>query len=375
MSTSDVVGSSAANARHRVPDARPLTLPAALVAPERLWTRDEVLARDGPVPRRAGVYGWYFREVPPGVPTAECVRIALGGGATLLYVGISPKRPPANGRPPSRQRLRDRVGYHYRGNAAGSTLRLTLGCLLADELGLALRRVGSGGRRTFADGERRLSDWMGANALVTWVTDDAPWLVEERLIGALSLPLNLERNAGHPFAATLVAVRRAAKTRAEREPMWGSHDVPRSSSAMSPTSSHAMQPVVAAVVVRGGAVLLGRRPAHKRHGGLWEFPGGKLEAEETHATAAARELREELGLTVTAVGAPLYTVRDPGSPFEIAFVPLAAAGEPVCHEHTAIAWVPPAALADLPLAPSDARFAQALADGHVRLDVLRGHSR
>src|SRR5690349_422197 len=124
------------------------------LSPARLWSRTEVLVRACPVPREAGVYAWYFREVPPGVPTDECVR---AHGATLLYVGISPKAPPANGRPPSRQRLRNRIRYHFRGNAWGSTLRLTLGCLLADSLGIELRRVGSGKRRTFADGERTLS--------------------------------------------------------------------------------------------------------------------------------------------------------------------------------------------------------------------------
>jgi hypothetical protein len=45
----------------------------------------------------------------------------------------------------SRQSLRTRIRYHFRGNAAGSTLRLSLGCLL----GLALRRVGSGARMTY----------------------------------------------------------------------------------------------------------------------------------------------------------------------------------------------------------------------------------
>jgi hypothetical protein len=52
--------------------------------------------------------------------------------------------------------------YHYRGNAEGSTLRLTLGCLLSSSLGLRLRRVGSGKRLTFADGEARLSESMSA---------------------------------------------------------------------------------------------------------------------------------------------------------------------------------------------------------------------
>jgi hypothetical protein len=76
----------------------------------------------------------------------------------LLYLGISPKAPPMNCRPPSRQNLRTRLQYHMRGNAMGPTLRLTLGCLLADELGLQLRRVGSGNRFTFCDGENRLSE-------------------------------------------------------------------------------------------------------------------------------------------------------------------------------------------------------------------------
>ena len=61
-----------------------------------------------------------------------------------------------NGRSPSRQTLQDRVRYHYGGNAEGSTLRKTLGILLADELGIELRRVGSGKRMTFVDGELKL---------------------------------------------------------------------------------------------------------------------------------------------------------------------------------------------------------------------------
>jgi 8-oxo-dGTP diphosphatase len=58
--------------------------------------------------------------------------------------------------------------------------------------------------------------------------------------------------------------------------------------------------VVAAVVVRGGNVLLSRRPPGKHLAGLWEFPGGKVEEGETPESALAREVREELGLEITA---------------------------------------------------------------------------
>lgn len=111
----------------------------------RLFSRAEVLASPCPVPREPGVYGWWFRRVPGGMDTSGCLK---RDGFVLLYTGISPRRPPSNGRGPSSQRLRDRVRYHYSGNAEGSTLRKTLGSLLADEAGLELRRVGSGKRMT-----------------------------------------------------------------------------------------------------------------------------------------------------------------------------------------------------------------------------------
>ena len=118
--------------------------------------------------------------------------------------------------------------------------------------------------------------------------------------------------------------------------------------------------VIAAVVRRDGRYLVGRRPDDKRHGGLWEFPGGKVDPGESWLEAAHRELGEELGMEALRVGEPLLTVADEGSPFVIVFFQVDAAGEPVPKEHPAIGWFTPQELAALPLAPADARFVATL---------------
>ncbi|MEY4005494.1 MAG: hypothetical protein RLZZ221_1590, partial [Verrucomicrobiota bacterium] len=61
-------------------------------------------------------------------------------------------------------------------------------------------------------------------------------------------------------------------------------------------------PVVAAVLTDDrGRFLLAQRPAHKKLGLNWEFPGGKVEPGETPEAALARELREELGIKITGI--------------------------------------------------------------------------
>lgn len=67
---------------------------------------------------------------------------------------------------------------------------------------------------------------------------------------------------------------------------------------MDPLNSHVT--VAIAVVEQDGQYLVGRRSAHLPLGGLWEFPGGKVEANETPRAAATRECREETGLRVRA---------------------------------------------------------------------------
>lgn len=116
--------------------------------------------------------------------------------------------------------------------------------------------------------------------------------------------------------------------------------------------------VIAAVISRGDQLLICQRPLTKRHGGLWEFPGGKCEPGESDVDSAQRELREELGVEVLSVEPQEFAVADAGSPFLIAFVPVTIRGEPTCHEHMALRWDSAEALLSLPLAPSDRRYVE-----------------
>ncbi len=119
--------------------------------------------------------------------------------------------------------------------------------------------------------------------------------------------------------------------------------------------------VLAAVVRSGDRILVCRRPRAKRHGGLWEFPGGKVKEGESWERAAARELREELGVELVRMGDPVFARQDPGSPFLVHFVDVAIVGEPEPREHEELRWAALSELAALPLAPADAAFAAHLA--------------
>ncbi len=121
-------------------------------------------------------------------------------------------------------------------------------------------------------------------------------------------------------------------------------------------------PVVAAVVERDGRYLLGRRPLQKRHGGLWEFPGGKVDEGEDAEAAARRELAEELDVEVITVGERLHEFGDPAAPFVIHFHRVAVRGEPRALEHGEVGWFSLEELKAMPLAPADERFVAWLND-------------
>lgn len=197
----------------RISEKRTADVIAKFLAAQR-YTRDEVFSEADPVPARAGAHGWWFREIPGGIDVSECEQ---RDGWTLLYVGVSPGPPRADGKPQTPQDLRKRIRYHFgAGNAAadGSTLRKSLGVLLGGDLGFALRRVGSGKRQTFAGGEAILTQWMAENAAVSWVLHPEPWHMEAKLLDALVLPLNIQGNERNAFAPELKKLRRDAAVKA-----------------------------------------------------------------------------------------------------------------------------------------------------------------
>ena len=122
--------------------------------------------------------------------------------------------------------------------------------------------------------------------------------------------------------------------------------------------------VIAAVIQRGDKYLLGQRPESKRHGGLWEFPGGKVHDGESRLEAIRRELAEELALKVVRIERLLFSVVDKGSPYVIEFVETIIEGTPIPYEHSEIAWLTIGELDELRLAPADAALA-----AHLRPDA------
>lgn len=121
--------------------------------------------------------------------------------------------------------------------------------------------------------------------------------------------------------------------------------------------------VAAGVIQRAdGHVLLAQRPPGKAYEGYWEFPGGKLEPGESAEAALARELHEELGITVR--DASPWLVQEfvyPHAHVELDFFRVRQwEGEFVGHDGQAFTWQDPSAIDVAPLLPANARVMAAL---------------
>lgn len=126
----------------------------------------------------------------------------------------------------------------------------------------------------------------------------------------------------------------------------------------------------AAMIDAAGRVLIAQRPANKQLGGLWEFPGGKVETGEAPEAALVRELKEELGVDVQACALEPFAFASHAYPEFHLLMPLymikSWTGEPVAHEAQALAWAYAHELRGYDMPPADVVLVDRLIEWSVR---------
>ncbi|MEG0073553.1 MAG: (deoxy)nucleoside triphosphate pyrophosphohydrolase [Clostridia bacterium] len=113
--------------------------------------------------------------------------------------------------------------------------------------------------------------------------------------------------------------------------------------------------VVAAVIKENDKILIAKRNLKKSQGGLWEFPGGKIEVGETSEEALIREIKEELDVNITV---DKYLTEEkfiyPEKEINlIAFKAKILSGELTLNEHEQIEWIDKKSLDNYKFAPAD----------------------
>jgi A/G-specific adenine glycosylase len=126
--------------------------------------------------------------------------------------------------------------------------------------------------------------------------------------------------------------------------------------------------VTAAVVRRNGQVLVTKRPSRGLLGGMWEFPGGKIETDETLEACLRREIREELGVGIE-VREPFGVYQHAYTHFRItlhAFLCELLEGEPKPIQAAELAWVHPDELNRYPMGKVDRQIARSICATHFQ---------
>lgn len=123
--------------------------------------------------------------------------------------------------------------------------------------------------------------------------------------------------------------------------------------------------IVAAIIRRDDKILITKRPDHVHLAGLWEFPGGKLEAGESLEAALQREIREELGVDISVESEFVsveheYTDKSVHLHF---FNCTILRGEPQLLDVADIRWVKTAELVDFEFPPADVELIRLLRSG------------
>ena len=115
--------------------------------------------------------------------------------------------------------------------------------------------------------------------------------------------------------------------------------------------------VAAALTNQAGEILLQKRPEGRQMTGLWEFPGGKVDAGESPESALVRELKEELGIEVDAQNlTPLTFASEPLGDRNLLLLLYRCevwSGEPQALDAPELRWLQPSEMKDLPMPPAD----------------------
>jgi mutator protein MutT len=126
--------------------------------------------------------------------------------------------------------------------------------------------------------------------------------------------------------------------------------------------------VAAGLIVRDGQILITRRRRDAHLGGLWEFPGGKRHPSESFETCLAREVNEELGLSVAVheqVAAAEHVDADRRVRLRFYRCTIVA-GEPQTLGCDAFRWVTPDEITGYRFPPADAQLVREIASGRLR---------
>lgn len=130
-----------------------------------------------------------------------------------------------------------------------------------------------------------------------------------------------------------------------------------------------MTVVAVALIAADGRICLQQRPYGKAHGGLWEFPGGKVEPGETCEAALVREVAEELGISLECAALVPAAFAGGEDLVILLYACREWAGDVRCLEGEAIGWFAPDEIAALAMPPLDyplgRRLGQLLAAGAI----------
>ena len=131
-------------------------------------------------------------------------------------------------------------------------------------------------------------------------------------------------------------------------------------------------PVASGIIIKDNKILIGLRSKKDQGGGLWEFPGGKIELKESDLNAVIRELKEELGIDVSVEQKVMqYIHKYKNTLYDISFFEINSfKGEVKMNVHDEIKWVDLSTLKDYVFISGDLLFIDKLSDNPSILNCL-----